>query len=346
MLWAFVSCLTVPVLIRMTGFVSDNLMVHLMVISLLHFMVRIHQNWLLAKEKIIAFNVIAVIHPVAMSLLLVVFFVVMKWHTVAAFVAAYYATTVLSLLASSVYMIKNKALRFSWNIRQSLRASFRLGYVIQAGNLLQLLNYRFAFYLLQNFYGKFQVGLYSMAVAFAESSWMIANSFATIQYARISNSVDDVSNVRVTVTFLRMALWLTLIPVAVLLALPAGFFRYFLSQEFAQLPQIIPWLAPGILFVVVSITISHYYSGSGNPKIGFIGSAVGFAVTMALGFYLVSTYGITGAALTATLSYGASAATVLYFFTRKNKLTLKDFMPTRKDIEFLKALGKQPGSMG
>jgi O-antigen/teichoic acid export membrane protein len=341
--WALVSCAAVPLLIRTAGFVSPGLMVHLMLISLIHFTVRIHQNWLLAKQKIRAFNGVGVIHPVMMSVLLVIFFVVMRWHDVMAFVTAYYLAAGAGLLVSSAYLVRHGGFRLSADIRGAFTASFRLGYLIQAGNLLQLLNYRFSYYLLQVYFGKVQVGLFSMATAFTEASWMVANSFATIQYSRIANSEDDQENVRITVTVMRLALWLTLIPVIVLLALPPDFFRFFLSDEFSVLPEFIPWLAPGILFVVISIAVSHYYSGSGNPRVGLAGSAAGFAATLAAGFILVPAYGLLGAAITASLSYAVSAITVLIIFTRKNKLGWADFVLSKRDLEGLKELAGKSG---
>ncbi len=339
MIWAGIACLAVPALMHLLGLAGQGLALHLGIISMLHFSIRIHQNWLLAREKITAFNVISLVHPLLMSMLLIFFFTVLKWREVMAFIAAYYITTIIGLLASSGYMHAHGGLRFSFRIRRTAASAFRMGGPIQAGNLMQLMNYRFSFYLLQVFYGKAQVGLYSMATAFTESSWMIANSFATVQYARISNSGDDAANQALTVAVMRWSLWLTLVPLVVLLVLPPEFYSFFLSGEFTVLPDIIPWLMPGMLCVVISIAISHYFSGSGNPKVGMIGSAAGFITTLVAGFLLVPAYGLTGAAATASLSYAVSAIVGLYLFSKKRKLRPVDFILRRADLSLLKEPG-------
>lgn len=337
-LWAIVACLVIPVLLWLFDLTSLHLLFHLMMLSFLQSALRIQQNWLLANEKIKLYNATSAVFPAMHAIVLFIIFFIIRWHEVDGFIVSFYISIVSNLAVCSWFLYKNNAWVFSWDIKDVFKSSFKMGYVVQSANILQLLNYRFSFFLLQKYFGKFEVGLFSMATSFAEAAWIIANSFATIQYPRISNSKDDVSNRRLTVLFLRSVILLTCIPVIVLLLLPSEFFRVLLSKDFIGLPEIFPSLAPGIFFLAASIILSHYFSGCGNPRIGLYASAAGFLSTIICGFAFVPVMGVKGAAIAASISYGVTALTVLYFFARNSNLRLVDFIPSKNDLKELQAI--------
>ncbi len=337
--WAAASCIVVPYIIYLLGYAEENLVVHLAALSLLHFIVRIHLQWLLSNQKLRQFNGASAVFPVVMFLMLLVYFVVLKQQTVFAFVSAYYIAITVNLVLTSAILMKNNALGAAIPFGRELSSTLRMGYVIQGGNLMQLLNYRFSYFIIQSFFGKAQVGIFSMAVSFAEACWLIANSFAVLQYSRISNSKDDSANRLLTRLFLRISFWLTLIAVIFLMFLPASFFATVLGGEFSLLPEIFPWLASGIVVMVISIVLAHYFSGSGNPKAGATGSAAGLILTIACGFILIPRLGITGAAITASLSYFASALTLIFLFNKKAKIRFRDFILKINDLNELRNAG-------
>ncbi len=88
----------------------------------------------------------------------------------------------------------------------------------------------------------------------------------------------------------------------VLLLVPESVFTFF-GKSFSGTRLIIGGLSVGIISNALSMMFSHYFAGLGKPKYNTIGSSVGLVFTLALGFWLISSYGIMGAAITASCSY-------------------------------------------
>jgi O-antigen/teichoic acid export membrane protein len=268
-------------------------------------------------------------------MLLIYFFAIEKSTDIRVYFIAFYTASCITMVISSVLVYKNLSAAFSFDIKEIFTHAFRLGFIIQCANILQLLNYRFSFFLLDHYYGKQSVGIYSTAGSIAESVLIIANSFAVIQYSQIANSKNDDENTRLTMRISKVVLLLTVLATAALLLLPGEIFTLIFGTEFNELKNLFPYLSPGILLFIFSITISHYYSGSGNPKIGLVGSAAGFVVTLIAGLILIPQYNLKGAALTATLSYITSSLLLLFIFMKQKKVSLFDFIPDRKSIHVL-----------
>lgn len=330
-LWALVSSITTAAILCIPGFSDWNFFYHLVFLSFFQSVLRIQGNYLLSKEKIIWFNAINALFPLIMLVLMYVLFAWSNKSGMDSYFTSFYASLLFSLLVSSAMMIRWGGFHFSKTFSTVMKKAFRLGFIIQAANILQLLNYRFSFYLLNYYSGKQDVGVFSMATSFAEACWLIINSFVLIQFARISNSSDDKANIRLTFTVMRIALVLTVLPVCILLLLPNEFFTWLLGDEFFQLPGLFMYMVPGIFSLVFSAAIAHYFSGSGKPLAGFVASATGFVVTVLCGFWLVPRYGISGAAWTASASYLFTACISLYLFYARTPFRWSDFVVKKND---------------
>jgi O-antigen/teichoic acid export membrane protein len=335
-LWTIFSSVTVAFLLYVFNLIQQDLFIHLVLLSIIQSVVRIQTFYLLAKERIKAYNFVSLIYPAVLFILLIYFFTIEKNAGIREFFIAFYAGSVITALISSVLVYKNLSLAFSFDMKEIFSHAFKLGFIIQCANILQLLNYRFSFFLLDHYSGKHDVGIYSTAGSIAESVLIIANSFAVIQYSQIANSKNDDENTQLTIRISKVVLLLTALATAVLLLLPQEIFTFIFGTEFKELKNLIPWLAPGILLFIFSITISHYYSGSGNPRFGLIGSAAGFVVTLIAGLILIPQYNLKGAALTAALSYTTSSLLLLFIFVKQKKLSFFDFIPDLKSLQFLK----------
>jgi O-antigen/teichoic acid export membrane protein len=336
-LWTIFSSVAVSLLLYVFNLVQHDLLTHLILLSIIQSVVRIQTFYLLAKGRIKAYNFISVIYPAALFILLIYFFTIEKSADITEYFIAFYVGSCITMLASSVLVYKHLSPAFSFDMKDIFSHAFRLGFIIQCANILQLLNYRFSFFLLDHYYGKHTVGIYSTAGSIAESVLIIANSFAVIQYSQIANSKNDGENTKLTVQISKVVLLLTFASTVLLLLLPQEIFTLIFGSEFKELKNLFPYFAPGILMFIFSITISHYYSGSGNPKMGLISSAAGFVVTLIAGLTLVPQYNLKGAALTATLSYITSSLLLLFIFMKQKKASLFDFIPDRKTFLFFKS---------
>lgn len=334
--WAILSGLVVPYLLYIFKLVESDRLFDLIILSVIQSVLRIQMSYLLAMEKIKEYNFISVIYPLVLFVSLFYFFNIKMVQRVDEYFTAFYIGLLLSLVISSILVYRKAALKFSFDLQDIFIKAFQMGFIIQTANILQLLNYRFSYFLLDQYYGKQQVGVYSTAISFAEAVWIIASSFATIQYTKISNSKEDRYNVNITLMITRVVIVLTLAAILVLLLLPATFFTWMLGNDFSELVSLFPLLTPGIFAFIFTILISHYYSGSGNPKMGMQGSAIGFLITVIAGYILIPLFELKGAAITATLSYFCSSIFLMIVFLKRKNVSVKQFIPTIKNLLMLK----------
>lgn len=335
-LWALLSSIIVAFVLKMFNLIQPEYFIHLVILSFIQSIVRILTSYLLSQQKINEYNFVSAIYPIAMFLYLFYAFNIKAVHNVEQYFIAFYIGFGLSFLYSFWLVYKKSGFSFSTNVSNQFQQAFKIGYVIQSANIIQLLNYRFSYFLIDHYYGKHEVGVFSTALSFAETVWIIANSFAAIQYAKIANSKDDVANKDLTLLIIRFVSLFTLAALLVLLVLPKTFFLWMLGNDFGDLIHLFPLLAPGVFFLIFSIHISHYYSGSGNPKMGLLGSSIGLLVTLIAGLMLIPTHELRGAAIATSLSYVTSSLVLLIIFMKKKNISIKELIPSVKSFRMAK----------
>jgi len=83
--------------------------------------------------------------------------------------------------------------------------------------------------------------------------------------------------------------------------------------------------------------LSHYFSGTGHPHHKTIASGIGLVFTVLLGYTLIPVLGLTGAAVTASVSYLSSMLYQLIVFRKITSLSWASFIPNLADLKRLKA---------
>ena len=142
-------------------------------------------------------------------------------------------------------------------------------------------------------------------------------------------------SVRLTLILSKITIVVTTLAVICLMALPQVFFTSIFGKEFGMIRIVIACLGFGIITLSFSMILSHFFSGINKPYHNTISSAIGLVFTVGLGLLLVPRYGITGASLTASISYTASTIYQFIVFSRMTRLRAKDFLLTRSEISLL-----------
>ena len=212
------------------------------------------------------------------------------------------------------------------------------GSYIQLANLLQLINYRLSYYLIDYWHGTAALGIYSVGVSIAEAVWLISKSIALVQYARVANIQDKEYAQNLTVKLVKLSFIGTLAVLIPLLLIPAGFFAVIFGKEFADIKIIILSLSPGILSLAISYIFTHYFSGIGKNHVNTIASGLGFILTLLFCFLLIPLYGIIGAAISASLSYFISFLYLFIIFKKESGSSVISYVPKVND--FKQAIGE------
>lgn len=343
-MWAIIVSAGGSFLLGWLSLVPEEYIVDLFWISLLQSYFSINQNVLLGKEKMFQFNLMAVLQVMLVLGTLMVMFAGYSLYNVKSYLVALYVSFGSVFLISYMFIYKFTDHKSLWS-KTILKETFRFGSYLQVASFMQLFNYRLSYYIIEKYFDRATLGVFSIGVQISESVWIISKSIAMVQYSRIANSSDPVYSRELTAAFIRITTLLTMVIIGVLLLLPSGFFVLVFHSDFSNLHQVILSLSPGILAVAVSLMLSHYFSGSGKPWHNTVSSGIGLIFTIILGFTLIPRLGITGAGITASFAYSAGMLYQLIVFMRSSGAKWKSVQPFNTDFaRLIKLLRNEAGS--
>src|SRR3989344_2890860 len=210
---------------------------------------------------------------------------------------------------------------------QTIKEILNYGFIVQAGNAIQLLNYRLSFYFLDYFFplkGKEYVGVFSTGSSVAEAVWVIMNGISMVQYATLSNNTDKSFAISYSIKLSKICLLLTIFAVVVLILLPNTLFIFLFGKDFSEMQEVIRIISPGIVLMGFTGIYSHYFSGTGLMKISAYASSFALVVTILSGIFLIPKYGLHGAAITSCLSYSVSSLYLVVQFSRHTQCGIRE----------------------
>jgi O-antigen/teichoic acid export membrane protein len=193
---------------------------------------------------------------------------------------------------------------------------FALGFYNQLAHVLQLLSFRASYYILEQYKGEAAVGVFSNASSITESIWLIATSISLWQYAVISNAQDQQYTIQLTEKLTRFGMFAALLGVLFFLLLPASFYQLVFGADFGGLRALMWALAPGVWIFTYALVVGHYFSGHGRYVVNALASGLGLVLSLGASMLLIPVYGALGAAIAASISYGATSLVVLRYFLK------------------------------
>lgn len=271
---------------------------------------------LLGRQHNRAYNIIMFLNPLMSALFLVILLYTFQ-HNLWAFANGYTAAQAVTLVISFIWIRSLPDGEKQWEER-NWRALFRHGIYIQLANLTQFLNYRILFYLVNDFFGRAFLGVYSNALALAESVWMVSKSISTVQFSRIVNSTSDAEARQITRKYIPVSAGVSFLGIAVLLLVPPSFFTFLFGKDFSEVSVLILWLAPAILAMSMGNIYAHYFAGKGWNRINFIGSLVNLGILLPVFFIAKPGLNEFTVPFSASLSFTATAVyhAVMYRVTK------------------------------
>lgn len=336
-LWALLVAVVMGILMLVLNMGLDtSLALHTAVLSFISSFASINFRFLIGREEVKKANYNTLLQPLMLVLTLVVYYLVLGRRDIYGYILGLY----LAYLSSSILGVcqlrsdyKSLTLSPLREYSEALKALFKYGFLNQTSHFVQFFNLRLSYYLLNAYVDTGQVGVYSNAVSLAEALWIISNSIALVQYARVSNSTDTAYNQRLTLDLAKICFTISLPAVLVLALLPAPFFQFVFGPEFGMMSTLIKILAPGVLLYGVYLILGHYYSGSGRYFMNTLAALCGLVITLACGFTLIPRFAAQGAAVTASLAYSMNAVFMLACFVKESRFKIRDFILTPSELK-------------
>ena len=299
----------------------------------------------LAKDNILYYNLFQLLPSIVLLVLLLVFVFVLGQDNCYAYIRAY--TVCYVCFAAITLVPAMKGVRYTgmsgfWGVCKQM---LKYGFTIQVANLSQMLNYRLGFYFGEYCTGTQGVGLLSVGTKVSESVWILPNSLAPVQYAKIANhQADKAYATSLTLSFAKMTFMVSAVLIVLLLLLPSVCFAWIFGEEFRQIQPLLYVIAPGILFFSVNIMVAHYFSGFGKYYINTICSLLGLAVTAVAGACFIPLLktlpmsdAITILAAINSASYMVSCTATMVFFFRDTHISWRRFLFNRQDVQIARS---------
>ena len=315
---------------------DQDLVLHVAILSFISSLSNTNFRLLVGKEEIQKANYNTLLQPVLLTLTLVVYYIILKRTDIYGYIIGLYAAYGGTFLLGVLMLRKDYAQLPHDKDREYgpvLKDLFKYGFLNQTGHFVQFFNLRLSYYLLDSYIGRGQVGVFSRSVSLAEAIWIISNSIALVQYARIANADDRAYSQKLTLDLSKICLVISAVAVIVLALLPSQVYTFVFGPDFGEMVGIIRILAPGVLFYCMFLILGHYYSGIGRYQMNTFAALCGLAVTFALGFTLIPRYDITGAAITSAVSYTVNAIFLFIFFLKESHFKGKDFILRKSEVE-------------
>ena len=293
---------------------------------------------LLGLEKVKVFNICNMVQIIGLFVVLLMFLFGFHFREVMSYYWAIFISYSVVFLLSLMFLMPAIRREPLSGMKALVAEIFRFGTYVQFANFFQTLNYRLSLKFVDLFLGRAAVGVLTVGLQLAEGLWLISRSISTVQYSRMSNEMNYDYSVKLTLTFTKITWMITGLAMVVLLCIPQNIFVLLFSKSFVGIKPVIASLAAGIVFLSVSMILSAFYSAINKPYHNTASSALGLVFTVILGFTLIPEFGITGAGITASISYFFITLYQVVVFKHMAGLSLRDFLLTSGDVRRMRAL--------
>jgi O-antigen/teichoic acid export membrane protein len=217
------------------------------------------------------------------------------------------------------------------------RWSLAFGIRSHPGRVMQTGNYRLDQWILGAVGGRQQLGLYSVAVAWAETLFYLPTSLVTAQRPDLVRATREEAVDR-TMRGFRVALFLTLAFGAALFALAPWLVDGIFGHEFHGAVLDLRILIAGAFGVAASKVFSSGLTAQRLPLLSSAGISVALVGTVVLDALLIPRFGDRGASVASSIAYTLGGASLVAIFLRALGGHLSDLVPTRADLRVVSQL--------
>lgn len=295
-----------------------------------------------AQQDFRLYNILVLIEPIVTMVLLFLLWIADSFTLVwvlAATLAGYACTSLVGLFCLS------RSTRL-WAVSHDrwayLQPALQYGVMAHLSNLVTFLNYRLDIYLVNLFLGPAATGIYTIAVRLAEQVWIISQAVSTVIFPRLSALHDQVSDRDLlTVTIARMTFWISFAASLLLLLLARPFTELFFGAEFDPTSSVLVFLLPGIAILACSRVLANDLAARGKIVLNFIFALVVLIVNIIATLAFIPLWGLVGAALATSLTYGMDFLVRLILHRRISTVPWwRILAPQPDDVRWLRRLGK------
>lgn len=214
--------------------------------------------------------------------------------------------------------------------------SVGFGLKTHAGRVMKTGNYRLDQWLLGSIAGSKELGLYSVAVAWAEALFFLPEALGSVMRPDLVRAAPGDAGARGALA-LRVALLLTAPLILIFLIAAPLLCVWTFGEEFRGSIDDLRVLAFGALGIVALKLLANALVTQRRPGLSNVAIAVAFSVTIGLDLLLIPRFGGLGAAIASTAAYTAGGIAVAAIFSWALGVSPRLMIPSVADAVILKS---------
>jgi O-antigen/teichoic acid export membrane protein len=273
---------------------------------------------------------LAILSSVSNVLALVMLIWVLRW-TVLGGVLAYIAGLVVRVVPTLWMITAGTDLRLNatWATSGLL---LRYGGSVLFSSLMVTSLFRIDVFLVSSMTGTAALGVYSVAVAFAELALMCPNALGAALFKHLPASEAD-EQIRVLCHSSRMIGAIGFVTGAGVTMMSYPLVVGFMGHRFAGAVVPLCLLVPGVIAMSVNYVFANYYAAGGQPLVTGKCFGSGLLLNLAINLLLIPRWGIRGAAIASSFAYTLVTVMFTIRLRREHGLRLAElFLPRREDL--------------
>jgi O-antigen/teichoic acid export membrane protein len=209
------------------------------------------------------------------------------------------------------------------------------------GSVLQYLNYKMDFWVVNYYWGSANLGIYSLAASLSQLLWIFPQSIATIMFP-MTSYFQRAELTNITERLTRSSVFITLIIVIPIFALSPFFIPLLFGKAFASSVFYFQLFLFGVFPFIVMKVLGSVFAGIGKVKYnlyctitGFVGGAIAYLT-------LIPTLGLTGGVIGSIISYVLATSVGVFLYRKEFLSPIMDLLIVKRtDISFLSAQMKR-----
>jgi O-antigen/teichoic acid export membrane protein len=215
------------------------------------------------------------------------------------------------------------------------RQAAAFGAKAHVGRLMEVGNYRGDQWMLGSMVGPRELGLYSIAVAWAELLFYLPGVLVLVQRPDLVRATRAEA-VRRTLRVCRVGFLLSGAAAAVMLVIAPFLCVGVFGERFRGSIDDLRVLALGAFGIVAFELLRNALTAQRKPMLGSAAVGVAFVLTVALDLLLIPRYGGIGAATATTIAYTSGGIAAGLIFARAMHARLGDLAPRLDDLQWLR----------
>jgi O-antigen/teichoic acid export membrane protein len=199
------------------------------------------------------------------------------------------------------------------------------------GNIATFFNYKLDFWIIDAYWGKSNLGIYSLAAQLSQLLWILPQAISSVLYSYASSSSEKEA-VKYTITLKQVSFYGTLLFGIAGLILSYFFIPILYGAAFSSAFNLMLIFLIGVVPFSIPVVLTSLFAARGNFKTSFIISLITFAISLVMYFTLIPRYGLVGGAISSAAAYLIASILTEIAFSRIYKVSIFNTFMIKKDL--------------